>query len=247
MTTNCPGCRFSFSVSGLTKHLAQTKNPACRAAAAELDDLFDVASSDDGADDFQDQGNSSQYTPVPPDYSDPPSLPQFAGDYFGSYEEDDLEWPVPESDMPDLEVVSDSDEDLEYDLPEPGWEPAPGMFDDCDVPMEYEIPPSIPTQNPTRRQGVEDHLWSDPIIEKFPIPTAGKIFRHEAENNYKHSRQRFSGPNPHQPFATKLEWEISRWAKLRGPSSTAFTELLAIEGVCAAVIMCLIQADLFIG
>ncbi|EPQ49860.1 hypothetical protein GLOTRDRAFT_51483, partial [Gloeophyllum trabeum ATCC 11539] len=29
----------------------------------------------------------------------------------------------------------------------------------------------------------------------------------------------------------KLDWEVGRWAKLRGPSSTALTELLQIEGV----------------
>ncbi|KAI0055548.1 hypothetical protein BV25DRAFT_1815428 [Artomyces pyxidatus] len=33
------------------------------------------------------------------------------------------------------------------------------------------------------------------------------------------------------PFASKLEWDIVRWAKMRGPTSTAFTELLQIEGV----------------
>ena len=33
------------------------------------------------------------------------------------------------------------------------------------------------------------------------------------------------------PFSTRLEWEIARWAKLRGPSSTALSELLQIDGV----------------
>ncbi|KIM46872.1 hypothetical protein M413DRAFT_16473 [Hebeloma cylindrosporum] len=33
------------------------------------------------------------------------------------------------------------------------------------------------------------------------------------------------------PFQSKLEWEVAQWAKLRGPGSTAFTELLEIEGV----------------
>ncbi|KAI0040537.1 hypothetical protein FA95DRAFT_1549668 [Auriscalpium vulgare] len=37
--------------------------------------------------------------------------------------------------------------------------------------------------------------------------------------------------NEWAPFSNKLEWEIARWAKLRGPTSTAFTELLQIEGV----------------
>ena len=33
------------------------------------------------------------------------------------------------------------------------------------------------------------------------------------------------------PFSTRMEWELTRWAKLRGPSSTALSELLKIEGV----------------
>lgn len=42
--------------------------------------------------------------------------------------------------------------------------------------------------------------------------------------------------NPWAPFLSKMEWEVSRWAKLRGPSSTAFSELLAIEGVSFSLI-----------
>ncbi|KAF8871617.1 hypothetical protein BD779DRAFT_1453764, partial [Infundibulicybe gibba] len=37
--------------------------------------------------------------------------------------------------------------------------------------------------------------------------------------------------NPYSPFASKIEWEIARWAKFRGPSSTAFTELMGIDGL----------------
>ncbi|KAJ7915699.1 hypothetical protein B0H13DRAFT_1584014, partial [Mycena leptocephala] len=33
------------------------------------------------------------------------------------------------------------------------------------------------------------------------------------------------------PFTSKLEWELAQWAKLRGPGSTVFTDLLKISGV----------------
>ena len=39
------------------------------------------------------------------------------------------------------------------------------------------------------------------------------------------------GPTEWAPFSTRREWEVARWAKLRGPSSTALTELLEIDGV----------------
>ena len=40
-----------------------------------------------------------------------------------------------------------------------------------------------------------------------------------------------NGPTEWAPFSTRQEWEVARWAKLRGPSSTALSELLAIDGV----------------
>lgn len=37
--------------------------------------------------------------------------------------------------------------------------------------------------------------------------------------------------NVYTPFKSKIDWEIARWAKLRGSGSTAVTELLSIENV----------------
>ncbi|KAG1874323.1 hypothetical protein F4604DRAFT_1880851 [Suillus subluteus] len=37
--------------------------------------------------------------------------------------------------------------------------------------------------------------------------------------------------NPYSPFSSRMDWEIAQWAKLRGPSSTAFSDLLSIKGI----------------
>ncbi|KAF8715292.1 hypothetical protein AX14_012641 [Amanita brunnescens Koide BX004] len=37
--------------------------------------------------------------------------------------------------------------------------------------------------------------------------------------------------NIYAPFCSKMDWEIARWAKVHGPSSTAVSELLAIDGL----------------
>ncbi|KAF9000765.1 hypothetical protein BDQ17DRAFT_1391292 [Cyathus striatus] len=37
--------------------------------------------------------------------------------------------------------------------------------------------------------------------------------------------------NYYHPFKSKLEWEIAKWAKLQGPSSNAFDQLIQIDGV----------------
>ncbi|KAJ6618406.1 hypothetical protein B0H10DRAFT_1795346 [Mycena sp. CBHHK59/15] len=41
--------------------------------------------------------------------------------------------------------------------------------------------------------------------------------------------------NPYAPFASKTDWEIAKWAKLRGAGSTAFTDLLQVQGVRKAL------------
>ena len=43
--------------------------------------------------------------------------------------------------------------------------------------------------------------------------------------------------SPYSPFSSKLEWKIVHWAKMRGPRSTAFNELMEIEGV-SCIISC---------
>ena len=37
--------------------------------------------------------------------------------------------------------------------------------------------------------------------------------------------------NPYAPFCSQTDWEVAKWGKLRGPTSTAFTELLEIPNV----------------
>ncbi|KAI0370148.1 hypothetical protein BV20DRAFT_944964 [Pilatotrama ljubarskyi] len=41
--------------------------------------------------------------------------------------------------------------------------------------------------------------------------------------------------NPYAPFKSRLDWEMAHWAKSRGSGSTAFTDLLAIEGIVEAL------------
>ncbi|KAI1782434.1 hypothetical protein LXA43DRAFT_905807 [Ganoderma leucocontextum] len=78
------------------------------------------------------------------------------------------------------------------------------------------------------------------FIVPFPIDTAGATIPPEecsAETRervtYEHYQQHVNGTarNPYAPFACRRDWEIAKWAKTRGPGSTAFSDLLAIEGV----------------
>ncbi|KAJ3564141.1 hypothetical protein NP233_g8487 [Leucocoprinus birnbaumii] len=41
--------------------------------------------------------------------------------------------------------------------------------------------------------------------------------------------------NPWAPFASRMDWDVAKWAKLRNIGSTDLSELLAIEGLCNAL------------
>ena len=44
-----------------------------------------------------------------------------------------------------------------------------------------------------------------------------------------------SATNPYALFSSKLDWEVARWVKLRGPGSTATSKLTGIDGVSGAL------------
>jgi hypothetical protein len=49
------------------------------------------------------------------------------------------------------------------------------------------------------------------------------------------------------PFQSQLDWDVARWVKLRGGSSTAVSELLAIPGVRASNFLYCVSNSVVIG
>lgn len=80
-------------------------------------------------------------------------------------------------------------------------------------------------------------LTAKPVVEAFPetlghpgAPVNPRRHRHA----YEKARDALNDTNlgnPWSPLTSGLEWDVARWAKLHGPSSTALTELLKIDGV----------------
>ena len=66
--------------------------------------------------------------------------------------------------------------------------------------------------------------------EPLPIPRSDIGYE-----KYSNELEKEGDINEWAPFSTRMEWEIAQWAKLRGPSSTALTELLKIDGVSKTV------------
>ena len=150
--------------------------------------------------------------------------------------EDDFELPSPGSEtgnLGDIPEVNESDHDGDIPYDNPVWEPRD--------PNAGVVPPNsvdaTAEQSNVGRQNIENHLRQPVSVKKFteqyPDSHAGRPLS-DAEPHSIYSNTSTS-ENPYAPFKDRLNWEIARWAKLRGPSSTACSELLSIPGVQEAL------------
>ncbi|THH32369.1 hypothetical protein EUX98_g1829, partial [Antrodiella citrinella] len=139
-----------------------------------------------------------------------------------TYEEDD------DDDEVDGNINYDNGPGLE---PPPDQAPPPlpaaadGQEDDDD---DAEIAP------PTGRAHVERALRQEVHVRHFPSPRAGEALQ-RTETMFgtynKDLNNDGEGDNIFAPFKSERDFQIARWAKMRGPGSTAFDELLKIPGV----------------
>lgn len=226
-TETCSGCGVKFSPSGLSHHVSQTKKPACVAIQQTHPELSG--------------GLTPQFTNL--DFDAPPV--QFQGDYYGDYVDEDFDnldqTPSP-SEPHSLSGSESSDEDS-GEVEQAIWEP-PAQPVQQSTPSTHASSlnsPAIPTaaqceaaEREARRQTFVVHFKATAGAAAL-IPTDELDVRRTAPtSSYKmYTKQVGDGAedNPYYPFTTHMEWEVAHWAKLRGSGSTAFSDLLAIEGV----------------
>ncbi|KAH7903904.1 hypothetical protein BJ138DRAFT_1119934 [Hygrophoropsis aurantiaca] len=257
----CAGCSRVFTTSGHNRHLAQTTNPQCITIYQDLY-AYLPASDSDGDDTFPNPSGTSVSDPEPDgtDNGEMESDPNngaggsFGGDYFGPYDEDEFDWPdIGEngSNGEDANEGSDEDEEeLEWpDHHHDGRESGTGVEPERDndeinkdgADFNDEEDEGLgdsdnQTQNQLNRQVrelAEQQLGRGPYIDVFPSKTAGAIFNRTPKKIYKTYQHGLGQPtNIWAPFASRVDYEVARWAKLRGSGSTAFSDLLKINGVC---------------
>jgi hypothetical protein len=164
-----------------------------------------------------------------------------------------------DSDLPDSDSDSNSDSDSDFEteeeeeeeeeedllyLDDEYWEgPVPvqtGMEMDIQDEPGLELGDDEQGEHEVHRaredrRAAEEEFRKAPVVEQFPSAKAGApIATVRAVPKYEtYQTDLRSLDNPWAPFSSQLDWEVARWAKLRGPSSTAFTELLKIDGVSA--------------
>ncbi|KAL0570267.1 hypothetical protein V5O48_011694 [Marasmius crinis-equi] len=157
--------------------------------------------------------------------------------------EDDEEYEEPqESDVSESSGESD-DEDALNALAEDTWEaprPSPRPPPSSNLPDSYRLPSAPQTltiPNITRRLKLEDRLREAPFVVKFGgragEPLLNEAMGVDADTQYR--EELGDSAAPWFPFTSQVDWEVGRWAKLRGPGSNAFNEFLKIPGVVEAL------------
>ena len=231
----CSGCTKWFKPRGFVNHLCQTHKEKCRAFLARLleeagsglhadsdEDGVSHEEENDGGSDEEDNGSTR--------YEEDDDADAGAGSERDNDEEDDdllylgdEYWP--EAPVPAEEVGMNTEMDILADpRPEPGLELELGDDQQEEVNQARDV-----------RWAAEEEFQRAPVVVSFPSNAAGApianvnaVLKYESYQN-----DLVDLDNIWAPFSSQLDWEVARWAKLRGPSSTAFTELLNIKGVSA--------------
>lgn len=111
---------------------------------------------------------------------------------------------------------------------------------DCCEKHDNQHKPCLACALDCGRQAVEDGLRQQVVVDRFPLSSAGapvEELQGSATNNAYGNTIPFTASNLYAPFISQMDWEVARWVKLRGPGSTAASELLSTDGVCSSIYM----------
>jgi hypothetical protein len=103
------------------------------------------------------------------------------------------------------------------------------------TPPDIEPQPLVPAPaQPTEPDANSSDASPQVFVDRFPHGSPGAAIAggHQGSNIYQASHELF-GASAWAPFHSQCDWELARWAKMRGPTSSAMEELLAIPEVPA--------------
>jgi hypothetical protein len=98
-----------------------------------------------------------------------------------------------------------------------------------------QLPPDPLIQAEGANPEVDSEPRSNMTVTHFPFGNPGAPIpgaNRGSESAVHQSSQAALDSSVWALFGSSLDWEIARWAKTWGPTSSALTELLAIPGVC---------------
>ena len=92
--------------------------------------------------------------------------------------------------------------------------------------------PDVPKQLPNDMEAGNMEAMLTVVIDHFPSESAGAPIHGMPHGSSVYESQRdVDGDSIWSPFMSQCDWLFARWAKMRGPSSSSVTELLAIPEV----------------
>ena len=245
----CSGCQRSFSEQRyLIQHLRKTSLPACLVAHNAL--IANMRAPVKGARRHQSAASVTQ--------EPAPFQGDFFGN---EYHDEDFPFPdtfngdEEPSLLPIHDIQRSVDEDSEdedgdqigaLDTLQPGWEP--DRSQDQETEPNVAVMPGSDDQHMDVDQAgdgvciapggiqpdVHDRLRSPPVhIDHFGSKAGIPVIDEPPPIAAYHQYEQSIGDDGNEwaPFSSRMDWEVARWAKLRGLGSTAFTDLLNIEGV----------------
>jgi hypothetical protein len=223
----CRGCGRRFVPRGLSEHVNKSRDPRCRSALRTS--RVPVATS-----------SSIQRPTTPPLLNHNEAVPDDPisedGEHRGHACGTEGAFAITRgafSRTSILHIITDNTGDLNGMLIEP---PGPADLEDLGV-TDDETPEELLPQTEVGDQAdaSDSESASAVIVEHFPFgePGAPVPGRAQGPTAFDSQQARFTD-SPWAPFRSQLDWDIARWAKLRGPTSTALSELLAVQGVCAS-------------
>jgi len=97
-----------------------------------------------------------------------------------------------------------------------------------DIPIEQAIPFSMPNAEAS----------ATVVISRFPLSSAGAPIPNTPQGLLAHGLNEDMAAHPiWAPFILQRDWQVANWAKMCGPTSSALTDLLAIEDVCVVFLL----------
>ena len=111
-------------------------------------------------------------------------------------------------------------------------------MDDNEEPAHPQETQNAPENisSPLGRRIIEQKLRKKIYVEHFP-GKAGATIENDSLRNYGFTAYAHH-ENIYYPWISEIDWKVAQWAKLRGPGSTATSELLNIPDVSNFTLMC---------
>ncbi|KAG2053928.1 hypothetical protein BDR06DRAFT_982598 [Suillus hirtellus] len=200
---SCSGCQESFSVTGYSQHLAKTRQGSCMAVLAASH-----------------TANTQPRSPQSPSLAPTEDQlePIFENNFFKEGLYDSGKWKPPTQDENEQEPPVDQDDQ--------GAEEVYSGSKKC---------PNVCSFSSQSYSHILTHGQDNIIVIPYPDAHTGKPITGQPTHcaNTTYGLDAGSTVNIYAPFSSQMDWDIAKWAKLCGSSSTAFTDLLEIDGVSA--------------